>query len=278
MIKHFLGWLWVLYSIPGLIVVLYIISVVTKFLEKRQINKMAKASCQHGMEGAVQTPQLCSACMREREEREAAAKAEREARIQKEHAEKQRKHQEWVRQIRLPEYLKTVDPREFEHIICELYRRLGYTAKVTSYVGDGGIDGYLEKDGEKAILQCKRVKGSVGEPILRDLYGAMHASRANSAIVVTTGRVSKQARLWASDKPICIIELQELRSLINANFKEDEVIPSSFTVEKTEHGLCPKCGSEMHIVKGRNNTFLGCSNYPHCRHTRPFRQSKYLLH
>jgi restriction endonuclease Mrr len=109
--------------------------------------------------------------------------------------------------------------------------RLGYDAKVTPYGGDNGIDGYLEKDGKKAILQCKRVQGSVGEPILRDLYGTMYHSGASSAFVVTTGKVSEQARVWASGKPIRIIELKELRSLIDSNFKEDEVVTESFTIE-----------------------------------------------
>jgi restriction endonuclease Mrr len=52
---------------------------------------------------------------------------------------------------------------------------VGHEMEATRYTADGGVDGYLRKDGQLALLQCKRVKGSVGEPILRDLFGTMAA-------------------------------------------------------------------------------------------------------
>jgi HJR/Mrr/RecB family endonuclease len=210
--KH-LGLIWVLYIVGSFFLLFFVYSIISKIRANKEQEKKAKAPCQHGVIGAVKNTTICPTCCREMEEREKVWLAE-----------KQRKHKEWIRQIRLPNYLKTVDPREFELIICELFKRLGYDAKATSYIGDSGIDGYLEKDGVKSVLQCKRVKGYVGEPVLRDIYGAMHASGAESAFVVTTGRVSHQARQWASGKPIRIIELPELHILIDEYFREDELM------------------------------------------------------
>lgn len=35
------------------------------------------------------------------------------------------------------------------------------------------------------------------------------------------------------------------------------------------HGICPECGSELHIKKGKSGTFIGCMSYPTCQYTRP---------
>ena len=32
---------------------------------------------------------------------------------------------------------------------------------------------------------------------------------------------------------------------------------------------CPECGGDLVIKKGRFGKFIGCSNYPTCRYTRP---------
>lgn len=31
--------------------------------------------------------------------------------------------------------------------------------------------------------------------------------------------------------------------------------------------FCPECGGKMHIVKTPKAEFLGCTNYPKCKHT-----------
>jgi restriction system protein len=60
-----------------------------------------------------------------------------------------------------------------------------------------------KKDGETAVIQAKKfITTAVGEPVLRDLYGAMTAAGASKAYLVTTGRVTDAARMWAQDKPI----------------------------------------------------------------------------
>jgi restriction system protein len=177
------------------------------------------------------------------------------------------KSADWLAKIRLPQYLLMMDPREFEQLVCLLFRRMGYEAEETPYVGDNGIDGFLYKDDDKFVLQCKRVKGSVGEPILRDLFGAMHATRATQAVVVTTGKVSDQARRWAADKPIRIIELVELQNLIETNF-DDDIVPANFV--PLDSGMCPRCSSPLRLVNSRRGKFIGCSGYPNCRYTRNY--------
>lgn len=86
----------------------------------------------------------------------------------------------------------------------------------------------MKKNGVSSILQCKRVKGSVGEPILRDLFGTMNATGAKEGVVATTGKVSIQARTWAENKPIRILELDEIVNLIRTHYREDDIVPETF--------------------------------------------------
>ena len=228
--------------------------------------------CKHGTGGTVHNTTKCEACSTEIEEQQRQRNIEHErqrkvAESEREEAERKRQQdrENWINNIRRSEYLKSMHPREFEMLVCSLFRKMGYTAEETPYTGDNGIDGILFKDGHKSVLQCKRVQGSVGEPVLRDLFGAMHHTGSDSAIVVTTGRVSQQARLWASGKPIRIIELSELMDLIAANSPDGDIVPPDFAPRET--GLCPKCHSPLHVVNGRRGKFIGCTAYPACRHT-----------
>jgi restriction system protein len=161
-----------------------------------------------------------------------------------------------------------MDPRDFEDLACQLFERLGYEVEPTEYVGDSGADGYLYRGGEKTVMQCKRVKGSVGEPVLRDLFGTMHASGLTSAIVMTTGKVSDQARRWVDGKPIRIIELDELRTLIEENFTANSLVPDKFTPPETDSLYCPKCRRPFRKINRRRGSSYYCTGYPKCRYTR----------
>jgi DNA topoisomerase I len=44
--------------------------------------------------------------------------------------------------------------------------------------------------------------------------------------------------------------------------------------EEATDKKCPKCGSALIVKWGRTGQFLGCSNYPECRHTEPLESEK----
>jgi restriction system protein len=255
------GWFTLL--VIGLLVcpIAYIVMTINDKLEAR---KKEITPCCHGVAGALHYIERCKECADKKAIEDALRHAEYQAIKDKEAAEKQRRYDEFVKNLRLPQYLQSMHPREFELIVNELYRRMGYNATPTSYIADNGIDGFLEKDGKKVVLQCKRVKGYVGEPVLRDLFGAMHSTHADSALVVTTGRVSDSAKKWANEKPITIVEMSELRELIDRHFREGEVVPDSYSADMNSITICPRCGSCLRIVKTRFGTCMGCSGYPKC--------------
>ncbi len=63
---------------------------------------------------------------------------------------------------------------QFEEYVAELFRAQGWRAKVIGGVVDGGIDIRLEKDGARAIAQCKRyrVSSKVNVRKIRSLFRA----------------------------------------------------------------------------------------------------------
>ncbi|MCA9958443.1 MAG: restriction endonuclease [Anaerolineales bacterium] len=114
--------------------------------------------------------------------------------------------------IRRIEQLQRMDPVEFEQFVGYLYQKQGFSVSTTVTSGDEGVDLVLRKGRRLGIVQCKRYAGTVGQPIVRDLYGAMMHNKADEAVLVTSGIISKPAEEWAKGKPIALIDGHELIS------------------------------------------------------------------
>jgi restriction system protein len=109
---------------------------------------------------------------------------------------------------------------------------------VTGRSGDNGIDGHevLELNAFvtfKVLFQCKRYKGSVGTPQIRDFRGAMEG-RADKGIILTTGTFTQEARREArrdgarpielvdGDKVVDMFEKLEIGLRPNRVFEVDD--------------------------------------------------------
>jgi restriction system protein len=161
--------------------------------------------------------------------------------------------------------------REFEELVGEAYRRQGYTVIENTTPGpDEGIDLVLKKDGSLVLVQCKQWKSAkVGVNIIRELFGVMTAKHATSGILITSGIFTQEAKNFAADKPIDLVDGTQLLQLIGQVQKKRVVSP-----EPAPANLCPKCGGEMMMrtaQRGLNpgQKFWGCSNFPRCRYTKP---------
>ena len=111
--------------------------------------------------------------------------------------------------------LQSLSPSDFEEYVARrIFERRGYKALNTPDVKDGGIDVLVtDRIGRQMVVQCKRYRHSVGEPVVRDLYGTMIGNGAVSAYLVTTGEITTAARLWAAGKPIELVDGQRLVEL-----------------------------------------------------------------
>lgn len=130
---------------------------------------------------------------------------------------------EW--RVRLAEILQNMNPYGFERLAQRILRSCGFTeVKVTKASGDGGIDGTgkLRINGVfsfNVAFQCKRYKGAVGAPEVRDFRGSL-TKATEKAVLITTGTFTKAAREEASNQgkdQIDLIDGEELIDLIVQN-------------------------------------------------------------
>lgn len=106
-----------------------------------------------------------------------------------------------------PESLLDLPPDEFEEMVAELYRAQGHQARRTGAIGDHGVDVVVKtKNGEKWVIQCKRWRTPVGEPIIRDFYGMMQHEKAAQGAIFATKGFSQAAIQWARGKPISLYD------------------------------------------------------------------------
>ncbi len=100
-----------------------------------------------------------------------------------------------------------LSPKAFEHYVADLFRRKGYRVHVRGRSGDHGVDLELKSTGgRRAIVQCKRYRDTVGEEVVRGLFGTLLHERAHHAFLVTTADVSDAACKWAAGKPMTLID------------------------------------------------------------------------
>jgi HJR/Mrr/RecB family endonuclease len=109
--------------------------------------------------------------------------------------------------VRSVEDLLALSPTEFEEMVVQFFNYTGYKAKRTGSVGDHGVDVMVEgKDNQRWVVQCKRWRGSVGEPMVRDFYGTMQHHKADRGFIISAGTFTRPAKAWAKGKPIILYD------------------------------------------------------------------------
>lgn len=102
--------------------------------------------------------------------------------------------------LEIKKYLRThyrdrlgIHPRIFEEIVASVFRDLGFSAVVTGYSNDGGLDIILERAGQRMGVQVKRYKHAVKIEQLRSLAGALVLEGITKGIFVTTSGFQRGA-------------------------------------------------------------------------------------
>ena len=113
-------------------------------------------------------------------------------------------------------WLKTLSPQDFEHLVARLYTRLGYRVQVTGGSHDGGIDLVAEREGRRHYIQCKRYSTrQVPVGAVRDFYGAMADKAASGkGFFITTSTFTLEAERFAQGKPLELIDGLKLADYI----------------------------------------------------------------
>lgn len=106
--------------------------------------------------------------------------------------------------------LMELDPFEFEHLVANLFGKMGLETKLTQSSRDGGVDCIAFDTrpvvGGKIVIQAKRYKNTVGVSAVRDLYGTMLNEGASKGLLVCTSGYGMDAYAFAKDKPIELID------------------------------------------------------------------------
>lgn len=172
----------------------------------------------------------------------------------------------WRSDRDLLHWLRVMKPSEFENYITDLFSRLGYKTQAVGQSHDGGIDVIAEKDGVTNYIQCKKfITSQVPVGAVRDFYGALADHLANGqGYFITTNKFTLEAREFAKDKPIELIDGFELIRYIRMAKKDDK--PNAMPVSQPSRS-CSKCGGKLVERTGKFGTFYGCSNYPKCKYT-----------
>lgn len=131
---------------------------------------------------------------------------------------RQRTGRTWqVVQVMSLDQLYTLSPKAFEHYVAGLFRQKGYRVIVRGRSGDHGVDlELIVPGGKRAIVQCKRYQKTVGEEIVRELFGTLVHERVARAFLVTTADISDAAYAWARGKPLTLIDGRTLVRIAGA--------------------------------------------------------------
>ena len=170
-----------------------------------------------------------------------------------------RKH----RTIKSIEDMMLLSPTEFEKLVAKVYREQGHKVEEVGTTGDHGIDLVVHSTNDETwLVQCKKYRGKVGEPFVRDFYGVLRASNAEAGAIVTTGLFTSQARLWAEGKPIYlydgraflkIIESTRLHRALPQEFKEPE---NRTTARKSRRAVASLSPAPAAAAGAVSNAFL----------------------
>lgn len=124
--------------------------------------------------------------------------------------------------------LKTeMSSEQFEHFSAHLLECMGYYARVTQYVRDGGIDVIAHKDELGFVppivkVQCKQTFSTIGDPEVSKLYGKVNPHEFG--LFITLGTYSTDARSTERNKSnLRLIDGGQLADLVKKHY--DRLLP-----------------------------------------------------
>lgn len=114
---------------------------------------------------------------------------------------------------------------EFEKLLCDKFKELGFFAEMTTGSGDFGADIIVETINQsKIIVQCKRFKNKVNLKAVQEVLGAVGHFNADVGIVITNNTFLNSAKKLAESNDVELWDENRLKL-----FLEDDI---SFSILK----------------------------------------------
>lgn len=82
-----------------------------------------------------------------------------------------------------------MNPKQFEELVCEHFRKKGYEAKTTTYINDYGVDVFAIKGKERIAIQAKMYGSGrkINRQMVMELHGAKDYFDCTKAVIATDG-------------------------------------------------------------------------------------------
>lgn len=122
----------------------------------------------------------------------------------------------------LLEQVRNVQPSQFERLVIELLKKMGYgvpeleSAVHTGKSGDGGIDGEISQDPlglDMIYIQAKKYQegSGIGRPMIQQFVGSLNERKANKGIFITTSHFSSEAKEYINRIDIRVVLIDGLK-------------------------------------------------------------------
>lgn len=148
-------------------------------------------------------------------------------------------------------------PSEYEDLVGDHFRKLGYAVEDRPPTNDWGIDLIATKGGERIAVQAKMYGGSprpVNRAQLMELHGAAAYFDCTQAVLATNGRVLADAAAVAAKLNIEILRL-EATARVTRQAKARPADLAGFD-QLWERYIVPLAGKTLSRANGKSNKIL----------------------
>ena len=113
--------------------------------------------------------------------------------------------------------LQALSSTQFTDLAAEAYRQKGYTVMEGGiFQDDPAVDIVLRRGANLYLVQCRYWQNSkLRKREVKNLFTLMHARQASGAFLLTTGIFTSEARHYAVDRPITLVDGIELVGLLS---------------------------------------------------------------
>jgi restriction system protein len=111
-------------------------------------------------------------------------------------------------------HIDAMDGYSFEDFLVELFREIGYEVEGTKRTGDQGADLFVQKFGQKTVIQAKNYIGSVGNSAVQQALSAKQFYQCDHAMVICNSYFTKSAMELAEAANVLLIDRDKLKMYI----------------------------------------------------------------
>ena len=146
--------------------------------------------------------------------------------------------------------IRSLEWKRLEELCDNYFKTKGWTTQPANFGPDGGVDIFLYgRDASKplGIVQCKAWGSAVvSVKEIRELFGIMTDIGSTLGIFITTSSYSEDAKRFASDKHIKLMDAAHLLELIKALPEEQQqALLTATTAGDYRTPSCPTCGIKL---------------------------------